>query len=76
MKEGGGGIFSVPRENTALMTARVEERELSFGSPNDTFELSRVPPGQARLIGWFSVPRKLEEDWRDPRVFQGRENLK
>ena len=27
------------------------------------------------MMGWFSVPRKLEEDWRAPRVSQGREDF-
>ena len=31
---------------------------LSFGSPNDVWELTWVPPGQALRIGCFSVPRK------------------
>ena len=38
---------------------KVSREKLSFGSPNDIWELTRVPPGQARKIGCFiSIPRK------------------
>ena len=52
-------------------------REMSYRSvPRMIYgKLTRVPPGQALRIGRFSVPRKLEEGGRDPRIFQGRERI-
>ena len=70
----GGGVLP-------FGTPKVSGERLSLGSPNDIWELTRVPPGQALKIGCFFFlflvsPKKWRKIGEIPGYSRGERILK